>query len=92
MLDLDLYTPCLMPRLKTVTIIYAYNGHCQGLIRLAEFLLKHAVNLDKMVIFPSTYNVVADLDIEFVELLSSFSKASTNAKVVHGSSNSIAHY
>ncbi|XP_021740216.1 F-box/FBD/LRR-repeat protein At5g56420-like [Chenopodium quinoa] len=72
-----LSSPCVIPQLKTVTV------PCQGLLRLAEFLLKSSVNLEKLVILPGPCNLVEKF--KFMKQLCSFPRASTNARVIFGS-------
>uniref|UniRef100_A0A803N0P1 FBD domain-containing protein n=1 Tax=Chenopodium quinoa TaxID=63459 RepID=A0A803N0P1_CHEQI len=80
----ELSSPCVIPLLKSVTI-HGHKVPCQGLLRLAEFLLKSCVNLEKMVILPSTYKLGAVEELKFVKQLLSFPKASANARVICGS-------
>ncbi|KNA22157.1 hypothetical protein SOVF_036790 isoform B [Spinacia oleracea] len=83
-LSSELSSPCLMPQLKTVT----FRGHkvpCQGLLRLAEFLLKSCVKMERMAIFPRMSQLVAVEEIKFLKQLLSFPRASTNARVIFGS-------
>ncbi|XP_021740205.1 uncharacterized protein LOC110706584 [Chenopodium quinoa] len=64
----------VIPQLKSVTL----HGHkvlSQGLHRLAEFLLKSCVNLEKMV-------MVGVEEHKFVEQVCSFPRASANARVI----------
>ncbi|XP_021740206.1 F-box/FBD/LRR-repeat protein At5g56420-like [Chenopodium quinoa] len=73
MLSEELSSPCVLPQLKTISVtICGLKVPCQGLLRLAEFLLKSCVNLERMVISPSTYELVAVEELKFVKQLLSF--------------------
>ncbi|XP_021740211.1 uncharacterized protein LOC110706586 isoform X4 [Chenopodium quinoa] len=82
--ELSMSSPCVLPLLKTVTI-RGYRVACQSQLRLAECLLKSCVTLEKMVILPSTYELVAIEELKFVKRLCSFPRASANARVIYGS-------
>lgn len=78
----ELSSPCVMPQLKTI-IMHGFGKPYQGQLQLAEFLLKSAVNLEKLLFVSDLDRQLAPTEeLDFVTQLSSFQRASANARVV----------
>ncbi|XP_074307257.1 uncharacterized protein LOC141642375 [Silene latifolia] len=76
----ELSHPCVMPKLKTVTL-HGYTKPWKHQLELVEFLLKSASVLEKLVIVPNECGLSAVEKLDFVMHVSNFQRSSPNARV-----------
>ncbi|XP_074297819.1 F-box/FBD/LRR-repeat protein At4g26340-like [Silene latifolia] len=72
----ELSHPCVMPKLKIVTL-HGYAKPWEHQLQLVEFLLKSATVLEKLVIYPNKHH-----KMDFVMHVSSFQRSSPSARVL----------
>ncbi|XP_074302819.1 F-box/FBD/LRR-repeat protein At3g26920-like [Silene latifolia] len=77
----ELLYPCVMPKLKTVTL-HGYAKPWEHQLQLVEFLLKSATVLEKLVIVPNKCRLTAEEKLDFVIHVSSFQRFSPSARVL----------
>ncbi|XP_021755429.1 F-box/LRR-repeat protein At3g26922-like [Chenopodium quinoa] len=83
MLQRELSSPCVLKKLKTITIHECEKPY-KGLIQLIEFVLKSAVVLDELVIRCSSKDTLFSTEgLEFIKQISSFPRASPNAVAIN---------
>ncbi|KAJ8433462.1 hypothetical protein Cgig2_014503 [Carnegiea gigantea] len=80
MLIQELSSPCVMRQL-TIVHMHGLGKPCQAQLQVGEFLLKSAVNLEKLLfVFHNKDQLAPTEELEFITKLSSFPRASTNAR------------
>ncbi|KAH9617942.1 hypothetical protein KSS87_005090 [Heliosperma pusillum] len=72
----ELFDPCVMPKLKIVTL-HGYAKPWKHQLQLVEFLLKRATFLEKLVIVPNQRH-----KMNFVMRVSTFQRSSPSARVL----------
>ncbi|XP_074302818.1 F-box/FBD/LRR-repeat protein At3g26920-like [Silene latifolia] len=77
----ELSNPCVMPKLKTVTL-YGFEKPWKHQLQLVEFLLKSATALEKLVIVPNEGQFSITEKQDFVMHVSSFQRSSPSARVL----------
>ncbi|XP_074297833.1 FBD-associated F-box protein At2g26860-like [Silene latifolia] len=83
----ELSYPCVMPKLKTVTL-HGYAKPWEHQLQLVEFLLKSGIVLEKLVIVPNKCRrpnksqLTAEEKLDFVMHVSSFQRSSPSARVL----------
>ncbi|XP_074302806.1 F-box/FBD/LRR-repeat protein At3g26920-like [Silene latifolia] len=77
----ELLYPCVMPKLRTVTL-HGYAKPWEHQLQLVEFLLKSATVLQKLVIVPNKCRLTAEEKLDFVMRVSSFQRSSPSARVL----------
>ncbi|XP_074307276.1 F-box/FBD/LRR-repeat protein At1g13570-like [Silene latifolia] len=80
----ELSNPCVMPKLRTVTL-HGYGKACKHQLQLVEFLLRSATVLEKLVIVPNKSQLTLMeklVKLDFVTHVSSFQRSSPSARVL----------
>ncbi|KAH9615570.1 hypothetical protein KSS87_005672 [Heliosperma pusillum] len=83
LLPVDFSFPCVMPKLKSVTL-HGYAKPWNHWLQLVQFVLRSATCLDELVIVPKKkyIRLTAADELEFVKRVSSFHRSSPNASVL----------
>ncbi|XP_074270798.1 uncharacterized protein LOC141594696 [Silene latifolia] len=81
LLGVEFLSPYVTPQLKTITV-HGYWKSWKGQLRLIEFLLKGATVLDKLVIVLMKHRLKEAEELEFINQVLSFPKASPSARVI----------
>ncbi|KAK9666452.1 hypothetical protein RND81_14G185700 [Saponaria officinalis] len=82
LIPVELSSPCVMPKLKSVTL-HVHSKPWDRWLQLVQFVLRSATCLEKLVIFSDKYyQLTTAEELEFVKLMSRFHRSSPNASVV----------